>query len=81
LDFGNDLEFWQRFGILATIWNFGNDLEFWQRFGILATIWDFGNGLEFEIWDLEFWQNAETIFRHMSNPKPISAYIGFGTQV
>src|SRR5688572_4617534 len=44
---------------------------------ILTTIWNLGFG----IWDLGFRQNAETIFRHMSNPKLISTYIGFGTQV
>uniref|UniRef100_U9SUS5 Uncharacterized protein n=1 Tax=Rhizophagus irregularis (strain DAOM 181602 / DAOM 197198 / MUCL 43194) TaxID=747089 RepID=U9SUS5_RHIID len=33
-DFGNDLRFWQwfgiLFGILAMIWDFGNSLGFWQ---------------------------------------------------
>jgi hypothetical protein len=38
LDFGNNLEFQQQFGILAMIWNFDNDLGFWQQFGILATV-------------------------------------------
>jgi hypothetical protein len=65
--------------ILATIWdfsnnlNFGNGLGFWQQFGILATVWNFDNDLGFGIWDLGF--------RHMSNSKLISAYIGFSTQV
>jgi hypothetical protein len=56
-------------------------LGFRQRFGISASIWDFGNDLGFGIWNLGFRQNSEIIFRHISIPKLISAYIGFGTQV
>ncbi|PKY58308.1 hypothetical protein RhiirA4_480110, partial [Rhizophagus irregularis] len=75
LGFGNGFGFRQLFGILI-------------KFGISATVWDFGNSLGFGIWDLGFgiWdlgfrQNSKTIFRHMSNPKHVSATIGFGTQV
>ena len=50
-----------------------------KQFGISAQVWDFGNSLGFGISANLMY--AETIFRHMPNPKYISAYIGFGTQV
>ncbi|CAB4430558.1 unnamed protein product [Rhizophagus irregularis] len=34
---------WQRFWVLAIIWDFDKGLGFRQQFGILATVWDFSN--------------------------------------
>jgi hypothetical protein len=80
-DFGNVLGFRQRFGISATFWDFGNVLGFRQQFGISAAIWDFGNDLGFGIWDLGFSANCRNYISAYTNPKLISAYIDFGTQV
>ncbi|RIA97605.1 hypothetical protein C1645_813846 [Glomus cerebriforme] len=68
-------DFWisATFGISATIWDSGIGLGFWQQFGISASIRDFGISLGFGIWDLGFWQISESTFRHMPNPKYVSA--------
>ena len=47
LDFGENLDFWWKFGFLVEIGIFGENLDFWWKLRFLVKIWIFGENLDF----------------------------------